>query len=66
MNFVLDLVDAAPARRLALVALGRDGARSELTFAEVSERSARLAGMSYPQMIAHIADVAYRRIHARP
>jgi len=28
-------------------------------------RSARLAGMSYPQMIAHIADVAYRRIHAR-
>jgi D-alanine-D-alanine ligase len=29
-------------------------------------RSARLAGMSYPQMIAHIADVAYRRIHARP
>jgi len=29
-------------------------------------RSARLAGMSYPQMIAHIADVAYRRIHPRP
>jgi D-alanine-D-alanine ligase len=29
-------------------------------------RSARLAGMSYPQMIAHIADVAFRRILARP
>ena len=29
-------------------------------------RSAKLAGMSYPQMIAHIADVAYRRILARP
>jgi D-alanine-D-alanine ligase len=26
-------------------------------------RSARLAGMSYPQLISHIAEVAYRRIH---
>lgn len=26
-------------------------------------RAARLAGMSYPQLIAHIADVAHRRIH---
>jgi D-alanine-D-alanine ligase len=26
-------------------------------------RSARIAGMSYPQLIAHIADVAYQRIH---
>jgi D-alanine-D-alanine ligase len=28
-------------------------------------RAARLAGMSYPQLIAHIADVAHRRIHRR-
>jgi len=28
-------------------------------------RSARIAGMSYPQLIAHIAQVAYRRIHQR-
>jgi D-alanine-D-alanine ligase len=28
-------------------------------------RAARLAGMSYPQLIAHIAGVAYRRIHRR-
>jgi D-alanine-D-alanine ligase len=26
-------------------------------------RSARLAGMSYPQLIAHLAGVAHRRIH---
>jgi D-alanine-D-alanine ligase len=28
-------------------------------------RAAQIAGMSYPQLIAHIADVAYRRIHRR-
>jgi D-alanine-D-alanine ligase len=28
-------------------------------------RSARLAGMSYPQLIAHLAGVAHRRIHQR-
>jgi D-alanine-D-alanine ligase len=28
-------------------------------------RAARIAGMTYPQLIAHIADVAYRRIHKR-
>ncbi|MEA2440992.1 MAG: acetyl-CoA synthetase [Thermoleophilaceae bacterium] len=44
MNFSLDLVDAAPPGRLALVALARDGARSEITFGEVADRSARLAG----------------------
>jgi acyl-coenzyme A synthetase/AMP-(fatty) acid ligase len=44
VNFALDLVDAAQPDRLALVALGRDGDRSEITFGEVSDRSARLAG----------------------
>jgi acetyl-CoA synthetase len=44
MNFARDVVDAAPAERLALVELARDGRRREWSFAEVSDRSARLAG----------------------
>jgi acetyl-CoA synthetase len=44
MNFARDVVDAAPPDRLAIVELPRDGARREWTFAEVSDRSARLAG----------------------
>ena len=43
MNFASDVVDAAPAARRALVELDRDGRRREWTFAEVSDRSARLA-----------------------
>ncbi|MEA2347753.1 MAG: hypothetical protein QOG62_1540, partial [Thermoleophilaceae bacterium] len=35
MNFALELVDAASPGRLALVALGRDGTRAEITFGEV-------------------------------
>src|SRR5436305_5774025 len=44
MNFATDVVEAAPGERLALVELTREGSRREWTFAEVSERSARLAG----------------------
>ncbi len=44
MNFARDVVDAAPAGRLAFVSLARDGARREWTFGEVADRSARLAG----------------------
>jgi acetyl-CoA synthetase len=44
MNFARDVVDAAPAGRLALVELARDGRRREWSFGEVSERAARLAG----------------------
>src|SRR5689334_18429291 len=43
MNFARDLVEAAPGDRLALIALGRDGTRREISFAEVADRSARLA-----------------------
>ena len=39
-----DVVDAAAPSRTALVALGRDGTRRELSFGEVSDRAARLAG----------------------
>ncbi|HWH44388.1 MAG TPA: AMP-binding protein [Thermoleophilaceae bacterium] len=45
MNFTRDIVDAAPPDSLALVALARDGSRSEIRFGEVQERSARLAGV---------------------
>ncbi len=44
MNFARDVVDAAPPARLALIELTREGARREWTFAEVADRSARLAG----------------------
>src|SRR3954468_20637698 len=44
MSFVRDVVDAAEPSRLALVAIGRDGERREVTFGEVADRSARLAG----------------------
>jgi len=44
MNFAGDVVDQLPAANTALVELARDGARREWSFAEVSERSARLAG----------------------
>jgi acyl-coenzyme A synthetase/AMP-(fatty) acid ligase len=44
MSFVAEFVDAAEPSRLALVAIGRDGERSEISFGEVADRSARLAG----------------------
>jgi acetyl-CoA synthetase len=44
MNFAVDVVEAAPAGARAIVELAADGARREWTFAEVADRSARLAG----------------------
>jgi acyl-coenzyme A synthetase/AMP-(fatty) acid ligase len=44
MSFVRDVVDAAEPSRLALVAIARDGGRSEIAFGEVADRSARMAG----------------------
>jgi acetyl-CoA synthetase len=44
MSFVAEVVDAAEPSRLALVAIGRNGARREISFGEVADRSARLAG----------------------
>jgi acyl-coenzyme A synthetase/AMP-(fatty) acid ligase len=44
MNFARDVVDGAPPDRKALVELARDGTRREWSFAEVSDRGARLAG----------------------
>jgi len=44
VNFSRDVVEAAPADRVALVALDAEAGRSEMSFGEVAERSARLAG----------------------
>ncbi|MFL5847251.1 MAG: acyl-CoA synthetase [Solirubrobacteraceae bacterium] len=44
MNFARDVVAAAPAGRLALIELARDGARREHRFGDLADRSARLAG----------------------
>ena len=44
MNFAIDVVEAAPGDAHALIALGRDGSRTEVTFAELADRAARLAG----------------------
>ena len=44
MSFVGSFVDDAEPSRLALVAIGRDGTRRELSFGEVADRSARMAG----------------------
>src|SRR6187551_2732413 len=44
MSFAREVVDAAEPSRLALVAIGRDGERSEISFGEVADRSARMAG----------------------
>ncbi|MTD43920.1 AMP-binding protein [Conexibacter sp. W3-3-2] len=44
MNFAAEVVDAAPADRVALIELARDGSRTEHRFGDVAERSGRLAG----------------------
>jgi acyl-coenzyme A synthetase/AMP-(fatty) acid ligase len=44
MNFIREVLEQLPPSGLALVELARDGSRREWTFAEVGERSARLAG----------------------
>jgi acyl-coenzyme A synthetase/AMP-(fatty) acid ligase len=44
MSFVGEFVDAADPSRLALVAIARDGGRREISFGEVADRSARMAG----------------------
>jgi acetyl-CoA synthetase len=44
VNFARDVLDRADQGALALLELMRDGGRREWTFAEIGERSARLAG----------------------
>jgi acyl-coenzyme A synthetase/AMP-(fatty) acid ligase len=44
VNFAKDVVENADPARLALIAIARDGGRSEISFGEVADRSARVAG----------------------
>jgi acyl-coenzyme A synthetase/AMP-(fatty) acid ligase len=44
VNFARDVVDGADPAQLALISIARDGARSEIAFGAVADRSARLAG----------------------
>jgi acetyl-CoA synthetase len=44
VNFARDVVEAAEPRRTALVVLSGEGERREISFADVADRSARLAG----------------------
>src|SRR5215211_5838557 len=65
MSFVGDVVDAADPSALALVALGRDGERREISFAEVADRSARLAGALAKRGVAR-GDVVMTVVGNRP
>jgi acyl-coenzyme A synthetase/AMP-(fatty) acid ligase len=65
VNFASDVVDAAPPDRLALVALTRDGGRSEIAFGELSARSARLAGTLMARDVRR-GDVVMTLIGNRP
>ncbi|MEA2450737.1 MAG: acetyl-CoA synthetase, partial [Thermoleophilaceae bacterium] len=65
MNFARDVVDAAPPARRALVAIARDGARSELSFGAVADRSARLAGALAARGVGR-GDVVMTLIGNRP
>src|SRR3954469_12731191 len=65
VNFCRDVVEAAPPGRRALVALSREGLRAEITFAEVADRSARLAGALAARKIGR-GDVVMTMIGNRP
>src|SRR4051794_39470695 len=65
VNFCRDFVEAAPPGRRALVALSREGLRAEITFAEVADRSARLAGALAARKIGR-GDVVMTMIGNRP
>ena len=65
MNFARDVLDRLAPGDLALVELARDGTRREWTFAQVAERSARLAGTLRQRGIGR-GDVVMTLIGNRP
>jgi acetyl-CoA synthetase len=65
MSFVRAVVDAAEPSRLALVAIGRDGDRREISFGEVADRSARMAGALAARGVA-AGDVVMTVVGNRP
>jgi acyl-coenzyme A synthetase/AMP-(fatty) acid ligase len=65
VNFARDVVDSAPPNARALIAVDRTGNRNELTFGEVADRSARLAGALAGQGVTR-GDVVLTLIGSRP
>jgi acetyl-CoA synthetase len=65
LNFARDVVNAAPRDRLALVALSGSGDRRELSFGEVADRSARLAG-AFASLGVGPGDVVMTLVGNRP
>jgi acyl-coenzyme A synthetase/AMP-(fatty) acid ligase len=65
VNFARDVLDQLPARKTALVELARDGSRRSLTFAEVIEQTARLAGTLHARGVGK-GDVVMTLIGNRP
>jgi acyl-coenzyme A synthetase/AMP-(fatty) acid ligase len=65
VNFAGEVVDRAPSGQLALLELTREGRRREWRFAEVAERSARLAGALAERGIGR-GDVVMTLIGNRP
>jgi acetyl-CoA synthetase len=65
MNFARDVIDRAPPDRRALVELAHDGRRNELSFGEVADRSARVAGALIAQGVGK-GDVVMTIIGNRP
>ncbi len=66
MNFARDVVEATPPERIALVEVARDGRRREWSFAEVADRSARLAGALLRDYGVSRGDVVMTLIGNRP
>ncbi|HUA73159.1 MAG TPA: AMP-binding protein [Solirubrobacteraceae bacterium] len=65
MNFASDVLERQPAEGLALLELTREGDRREWTFAQASERSARLAG-TFASLGIGRGDVVMTLIGNRP
>jgi len=65
VNFARDVLDRRPPQELALIELARDGHRREWTFAEIGERSARLAGALRARGVGR-GDVVMTLIGNRP
>jgi acyl-coenzyme A synthetase/AMP-(fatty) acid ligase len=65
VNFARDVLDRLPPDRTALIELARDGSRREWTFAQVADRSSRLAGTLLARGVRR-GDVVMTLIGNRP
>jgi acyl-coenzyme A synthetase/AMP-(fatty) acid ligase len=65
VNFARDVVESSPPARRALVALARDGTRTEWSMAELSERATRLAAELHARAVRP-GDVVLTLLGNRP